>query len=36
MVYKFDEYVEQFPKKNVSTLKKFDSSAKNLLEMSIE
>lgn len=36
MVYKFDEYVEQFPKKNVSTLKKFESSAKNLHEMSIE
>lgn len=34
MVYKFDEYVEAFPKKNVSTLKKFVNEAKNLHEMS--
>ena len=36
MVYKFDEYVEAFPKKNVSTLKKFVGEAKNLHEMSVE
>lgn len=36
MVYRFDEYVEQFPKKNVSTLKKFESVAKNLHEMTTE
>ena len=36
MVYNFDKYVEQFPKKNVSTLKKFIGMAKNLHEMSIE
>jgi len=36
MIYKFDEYVAEFPKKNVSTLKKFESEAKNLHEMSIE
>ena len=36
MLYKFDEYVEQFPKRNVSTLKKFESEAKNLHEMTIE
>lgn len=32
MVYKFDEYVEAFPKKNVSTLKKFVGEAKNNAE----
>ncbi len=36
MVYKFDEYVAMFPKKNVSTLKKFMNEAKNLHEMSTE
>lgn len=36
MIYKFDEYVEAFPKKNVSTLKKFVNEAKNLHEMSTE
>ena len=36
MLYKFDEYVEQFPKRNVSTLKKFVGEAKNLHEMSTE
>ena len=34
MVYKFNEYVEAFPTKNVSTLKKFVGEAKNLHEMS--
>ena len=34
MLYKFKEYVEQFPKRNVSTLKKFAGEAKNLHEMS--
>lgn len=36
MIYKFEEYVEAFPKKNVSTLKKFVGEAKNLHEMSTE
>lgn len=36
MVYKFDEYVEAFPTRNVSTLKKFVSEVKNLHEMSTE
>ena len=36
MVYRFDEYVAEFPKKNVSTLKKFINKTKNLHEMSIE
>ena len=36
MLYKFDEYVEQFPKRNVSTLKKFAGEAKNLHEMATE
>lgn len=36
MLYRFDEYVEQFPKRNVSTLKKFVGEAKNLHEMSTE
>jgi len=36
MVYEFDKYVEAFPTRNVSTLKKFVSEAKNLHEMSTE
>ena len=36
MVYNFDKYIETFPKKNVSTLKKFVGEAKNLHEMSTE
>lgn len=32
MVYKFDKYVEAFPTKNVSTLKKFVGEAKNNAE----
>lgn len=36
MLYKFDEYMEQFPKRSVSTLKKFENEAKNLHEMSTE
>ena len=36
MLYKFKEYVEQFPKRNVSTLKKFAGEVKNLHEMSTE
>lgn len=36
MLYRFDEYMEQFPKRNVSTLKKFESEAKNLHEMTTE
>ena len=34
MLYNFNEYMEQFPKRNVSTLKKFAGEAKNLHEMS--
>ena len=36
MVYNFDKYVEQFPKRNVSIIKKFESEAKNLHEMSTD
>ena len=36
MLYNFNEYMEQFPKRNVSTLKKFAGEAKNLHEMSTE
>lgn len=36
MLYKFDEYMEQFPKRSVSTLKKFENEAKNLHEMTTE
>lgn len=36
MVYGLDKYVEAFPKRNVSTLKKFTTESKNLHEMSTD
>lgn len=36
MIYNLEKYVEQFPKRNVTPLKKFESEAKMLHEMSIE
>lgn len=36
MIYNFDKYVETFPKRNVTALKKFEAAAKNLHEMPIE